>query len=118
MKKINLCPSEFEEQVAFLQWFEMQFPGVRIFAIPNGTRSSIRAAVKAKKEGVKRGVPDLFCPKFRIWFELKRVKGSTVSSDQKDWHNYLEKECGDKVIVGRGWVDAKNQLLEILNLSL
>lgn len=104
-------PTEFDEQVDFLRWFELRFPGVRIFAIPNGTRASIRASMKAKREGVKKGVPDLFIPKLMVWIEMKRVKGSTISPEQRDWHHYLEKECGHKVIVGMGWEDASRKLM-------
>jgi hypothetical protein len=54
-----------------------------------------------KNEGVSRGVPDLYVPAWKMWIEMKRVKGGTVSADQKDWHEYL-KGIGDSVLVCRG----------------
>jgi hypothetical protein len=114
MIKKQPCPLETDEQIAFVTIFYRMFPGVRIFAIPNGTRASIRAAIKAKKEGVSAGVPDLYIPAWKVWVEMKRQHGSTTSPEQKDWHNYL-KGLGDKVIIGKGWSDALAQI-KALNL--
>lgn len=102
-------PLEHDEQVAFVNFFPRQWPGVRIFAIPNGTRASIRASIKAKKEGVSSGVPDLYIPAWKLWVEMKRRKGSTTSPEQKDWHEYL-RSIGDKVIVAKGCDDAIAQI--------
>ena len=110
----NNCPLEHDEQVAFVQWFRYKFPSVKIMAIPNGTRSSIGAAVKAKKEGVSSGVPDLYIPAWKLWIEMKRQKGGNVSSEQKEWIEYLE-SIGDKVIIGRGCADA---VFKVLDLSI
>jgi len=107
--------TEHEEQCLFVQWFELQFPKIRIFAIPNGTRASIGAAVKAKKEGVRSGVPDLYAPKWKLWIEMKKVKGGTLSATQKDWIDYLKNDVGDSVIVARGFSDAKVQVIEFLD---
>jgi len=106
----NLCPLEHDEQVAFVTLFGRLYPGIRIFAIPNGTRANMRAAIKAKKEGVSAGVPDLYIPKWKLWVEMKRQKGSTTSPKQKDWHEYLINECGDRVIIGKGCIDALDQI--------
>lgn len=102
-------PLEHDEQVAFVSWFKMKFPHIRILAIPNGTRASIGAAIKAKKEGVSSGVPDLYIPAWKLWVEMKRQKGGTVSPEQKEWIHYLE-VIGDKVIVARGCEDAALKL--------
>lgn len=110
-------PTEFQEQVAFLNWFELSFPGVRIFAIPNGTRTNIRSAIKAKQEGVKKGVPDLYVPEWKLWIEMKRIKRSSTSRDQKDWHEYLINICKDAVIIGKGWQDASSQVVKLINLD-
>lgn len=53
----QLNPLEHDEQVAFVTLFGRVYPHVRIFAIPNGTRSSMKAAVKAKREGCFFGCP-------------------------------------------------------------
>lgn len=116
--KTNICPLEHDEQVAFVTFFERLYPQVRILAIPNGTRAGIRAAIKAKKEGVKKGVPDLYIPEWKVWVEMKRRKGSSTSPEQKDWHEYL-KSIGDHVILAKGFDDAIEQIkvLKSINFS-
>lgn len=111
MIKIN-CPLETDEQAAFVTLFYRLFPGVRIFAIPNGTRANMRAAIKAKREGVSPGVPDLYIPEWKLWVEMKRQKGSTTSPEQKDWHEYL-RQIGDHVIIAKGCADALDQIKEL-----
>lgn len=104
--------SEHMEQALFVQWFRRTFPDVRIFAIPNGGSRSRSQAAKLKVEGVSAGVPDLFIPSGTVWVEMKRAKGGTVSSDQKDWHAYL-RAIGQTVIVGYGFEDAKSKILAL-----
>lgn len=64
-----------------------------------------------KTEGVSAGVPDLFVPKWRLWVEMKKSTGGTVSPAQKDWIAYLE-SIGHTVIIGRGFDDAKAQVIK------
>ena len=103
--------TEHEEQREFVQWFRKSFPGTRIFAIPNGGARSKATAAKLKVEGVVRGVPDLFVPAWKLWIEMKRIMGGTVSVDQKDWIRYLE-SCGYQCIVAKGEKDAQNKTME------
>lgn len=104
-------PSEHAEQVTFLAEFERAYPGVRIFAIPNGGLRNVAVAKKLKQEGVRKGVPDLFIPAWLIWVEMKKTKGSATSAEQKDWHEYL-RSIGHTVVVGKGWVDAMHKVRE------
>lgn len=104
-------PSESAEQVGFLQWFEVQFPRVWIFHIPNGGHRNISVAKKLKAEGVKPGVPDLHIPEWRLWVEMKREKGGRVSREQREWIDHLE-AIGHTVIIGKGAADASRQVLE------
>jgi hypothetical protein len=48
-------------------------------------------------------------PAWCLWIELKRVTGGAVSPAQKDWIAYLE-SIGHRVIIGRGFEDAKRQI--------
>lgn len=105
------CPSESDEQVGFLRWFDTQFPRVWIFHIPNGGHRKMSVAKAMKREGVKPGVPDLFIPEWNLWVEMKRQKGGRLSPDQKAWIEYLER-VGHTVIVGLGATDASKQVLE------
>lgn len=102
-------PTEHEEQRDFIRWFRRTYPGVRIFAIPNGGERSKVEAQRLVVEGVSRGVPDLYVPAWRVWIEMKRQKGGTVSPDQKDWHAYLA-SIGDRVIVAKGSLEAQEKV--------
>jgi len=105
-------PTEHAEQVTFIAEFERRFPGIRIFAIPNGGYRSKVTAANLKAEGVKKGVPDLFVPEWNLWIEMKRIKGGSVSAEQKDWIAYLE-SVGHNVIIGKGWRNAMDQIEDL-----
>jgi hypothetical protein len=105
-------PTEDQEQAAFVAWFRATWPEVRIFAIPNGGRRSMKVANTLKATGVLPGVPDLFVPGWNLWIEMKRAKGGKLSPEQKDMESYLINECYHEVIVGHGFEDAKRQVLE------
>ena len=104
-------PTEHEEQREVVRWFRQTWPGVRIHAIPNGGARSKATAGRLKAEGVSSGVPDLFIPAWGLWVEMKRVKGGSLSAEQKDWVAYLE-GCGYQCIVGKGAEDAKQKITE------
>jgi hypothetical protein len=103
------APSEHFEQRELVRWFRQTWPGVRIHAIPNGGARSKATAGRLKAEGVASGVPDLFVPAWRLWVEMKRSKGGSLSPEQKDWIEYLE-GAGYWVIVGKGAESAKQQI--------
>lgn len=104
-------PTEDQEQAAFVEWFRLQFPKIRIFAIPNGGFRHRSTANTMKATGVVSGVPDLFVPAWNLWIEMKRRKGGKVSPEQKDWLAYLESHCGHSTLVCYGCEDARNQVL-------
>jgi hypothetical protein len=107
-------PTEHEEQRELVRWFRQTWPGVRIFAIPNGGARSPATAGRLKAEGVSSGVPDLFIPAWGLWVEMKRTKGGSLSAEQKDWITYLEsvRFC---CIVGKGADDAKCKIQTFFN---
>ena len=102
-------PSEHLEQVRLVSWFRRSYPSARIFAIPNGGGRSMAQGASLKAEGQSAGVPDLFVPAWGLWVEMKRSTGGTVSPVQRDWIAYLE-GIGHRVIIGRGFEDAKRQI--------
>jgi hypothetical protein len=104
-------PSETEEQEGFVNWFRAKFSGVLIFAIPNGGHRSISTAKRLKAEGVVPGIPDLHVPAWRLWIEMKRVKGGKLSAEQEAMILHLE-GLGHKVVVGKGAEDASAQIVE------
>ena len=109
-------PTEHEEQRELVRWFRQTWPGVRIFAIPNGGARSPATAGRLKAEGVSSGVPDLFIPAWKLWVEMKRTKGGSVSPEQKDWIKYLE-DVGYCVKVCKGAEDAKKQIQAFVTIE-
>ena len=106
-------PSEHMEQVQFISWFRKTYPGVLIWATPNGGHRHAVAAMKLKAEGVLAGVPDLFIPEWRLFVEMKRQKSGRLSPAQKDMIEKLDK-IGYDTIIGHGFEDAKEKVLEWL----
>jgi hypothetical protein len=105
----NRSPTEHEEQRELVRWFRQTWPGVRIFAVPNGGVRSKATAGRLKAEGVVSGVPDLFVPAWHLWVEMKRVKGGSLSKEQRAIIKQLE-SVGYWVVVGKGAEDAKRQI--------
>jgi hypothetical protein len=106
--------SEHLEQARLVMWFRREYPDTLIFAIPNGGLRSKTQAMKLKVEGVAPGIPDLFVPAWKLWIEMKKVKGGKLSTEQQLMIDYLQ-SVGYDVIVGLGAEDAKAQILEIKN---
>lgn len=106
--------TEHQEQCLFVEWFELQFPKVRFFAVPNGGQRNKIVAAKLKKEGVRSGVPDLYVPAWKLWIEFKREKGGSLSPTQKEWRDYLL-GIGDNYFVAKGFTDAKVKLAQFLD---
>ena len=106
--------SEHLEQAHLVMWFRRTYPGTLIFAIPNGGMRSKSQAMKLKVEGVVPGIPDLFVPEWKLWIEMKKVKGGKISSEQQGMIDYLQ-SAGYSVIVGLGAENAKAQILENRN---
>lgn len=95
---ITWQPTEEEEQAAVIEWAVLmakQYPELDLlFHVPNGADRHPAVAAKLKRQGVKRGVPDLFLPVARqgfygLWIEMKRQKGGRVSDEQKAWMDAL-----------------------------
>ena len=105
----DVVPSEHFEQRELVRWFRQTWPCVRIHAIPNGGARNKATAGRLKAEGVASGVPDLFVPAWRLWIEMKRIRGGSLSGEQNDWIKYLE-SVGYWVIVGKGAEDAKAKI--------
>jgi hypothetical protein len=64
---------------------------LRFFHVPNGGSRHVVEAVNLKKQGVRKGVPDLVIvlPNGRtLFWELKSPKGD-IRREQRDWAQYL-----------------------------
>jgi hypothetical protein len=110
----DMVTSEHLEQAHLIMWFRRTYPDTLIFAIPNGGLRSKTQAMKLKVEGVVPGIPDLFVPAWKLWIEMKKVKGGKISPEQQAMIDYLQ-SVGYHVIVGLGAEDAKAQILENRN---
>lgn len=121
-------PTEHQEQTKLFQWCELakaKYPALSLlFAIPNaggykgGYGSNVRLVMRAKREGVRKGVPDLMLPValggyHGLFVELKRVEGGAISSEQTAWHVEL-REQGYRVEVCKGWDSARDVLVQYL----
>lgn len=123
MRKTTIpTPNEDAEQIALMQWAEMQsgkYPQLKmLFHIPNGGKRNPREAARFKQMGVKPGVPDLYLPIKRgeyygLFVELKRQKGGIVSPYQRYWLQKLRAE-GYAAEVCRGCNDAQGVILRYL----
>ena len=96
--------TEEQEQMEFIKWLRRN--GILHFHCPNevggNTKSLKIRAIKMKKMGVSKGVPDLFVfipvegvtgktdAYQPIAIEMKRRKGSSTSAEQKKWLEVLE----------------------------
>lgn len=105
-------PLEHDEQVRYVAWFRRTYPGVLIFAIPNGGARDEITGAKLKQEGVVPDVPDLFAPKAKLFVEMKRIDGR-IRPTQRDMADYL-KGCGYSHIFGMGAEDAMSKTMQIL----
>ena len=123
------APSEHTIQKQCVRWFALQYPTLNqlLFAIPNGGHRSKAAAGKAKVEGVKPGVPDLFLsvPHERttrlglvttcgLYIEMKTPKGRQ-SPDQTGFQYQVE-ALGYRYTICRSLEEFQTTVTEYLSL--
>lgn len=83
----TLSPTEHQIQCTLIHWARLNarnIPELKLLhAIPNGIKTSIGVAAKAKREGMTKGVPDLHLPVPRggyhgLWIEMKKPGGVLI----------------------------------------
>lgn len=113
--------NESEHQAALVEWAEYYKEARHLFAIPNGTHiKSHQGRSKAKREGLKSGVPDLFLPVARhgfhgLFIEMKKPKegnsrAGKASEQQLEWQANLN-DLGYMAVICIGW-DAARETIE------
>lgn len=121
--------SEHDEQVALIEWAQSQiniYPELQLlYAVPNqggAGRAAIIRGQKMKREGMRKGVPDLCLPISRgnfltLYIEMKDVgsKGR-LSPEQTLWVSLLS-EAGHNVQVCHGFEEAMHTLINYLRLD-
>lgn len=113
MKKKN-SPLEADEQKAVFRWIrsnQIKFQKLQLaYSTLNGVRLTPKLRKEMKEQGNRAGVPDIVLParnKFYpgLYLELKRVRGGSVSKEQKKYMSLLAEE-GFKTIVCKGHKEA------------
>lgn len=86
----NRADSEIARQAQFLSLLHMQAPQVLCWAVPNGHNRGLKDRAKAKREGLKAGVPDLtLCWNHGVAFLEFKAGGGKPDANQTDLLNYL-----------------------------
>jgi hypothetical protein len=119
MAESKYVPTEDYEQIKLAVWLTKQ--KIKFYAIPNGGRRNLLEAMKLKRAGVQRGVPDICVPipsggYHSLYLELKRQKGGVTSFEQKEWINWLN-DNGFYVRVANGFEEAKMVVEFYLSLT-
>ena len=115
--------SESQQQSIVIQWFRLNYSDYIIHSIPNGTHiKSFAGRMKAKAEGLTKGVSDLFVAVPRggfggMYIEMKD-KGKTEKSmtpEQKAFIHYAQ-WVGYKAVCCCGADQAINAIEDYINL--
>jgi hypothetical protein len=121
--------SEHDEQVKFFNWArdnEARHQQLRwMFSIPNGGHRHIGVAIKLKKEGLKKGVLDIFLPVVRETYEGKTIPGlfiemkfgkNSLTKEQKEFKTAMEAE-GYQTSTCRKWDEARAVVINYLGIE-
>lgn len=84
--------SEYDEQVAFVDWLTLK--GYVFTAIPNSTYTrSWSQKRKNTAMGLRAGFPDMVVIADNIFMciEMKKTRGGVVSAAQTEWSRHLKK---------------------------
>lgn len=103
---------ESHEQSMLVKWLKRE--NIKHHSVPNGLVIDQKNMNKAKREGLKAGVPDLFIypePGVLLIVEMKKSNGSlgSVAKDQTKWLNFLL-GWGARCIVAYGYDAAKHAI--------
>jgi hypothetical protein len=118
MKSISV-PRETNEQQMLIRWAHYHpICSKYLIAIPNGGSRNLLEGAKLKREGVKRGVSDLFLAYpsngfHGLWIEMKRKSTYAISPEQRAWME-LMRSVGYAGHIAFGWEDAVRIIKEYL----
>lgn len=111
---------EDDLQATFVEWFDLKFPQLVLFAIPNGGKRNAFEAARLQRQGVRPGVPDLFLALMRkgyggLYIELK-VEKRKPTEKQADMHRLLRVQ-GYRVEVCNNFEEAAAAVYEYLGVN-
>lgn len=107
-------PKEAQEQEALFSWADIvmhQYPELELlYHIPNEGKRSKSNGAALKRQGLKKGVPDLCLPVARggyhgLYIEMKRI-GEKPSDNQKRWLYLLKQQGYCTTVCDEGWEQA------------
>ena len=88
------CPTESQEQQTLFRFCSVElsrYPELEMLAhIPNEGKRTKSTGGRLKKEGLRKGYPDIVLNISRqeyhgLFLELKRKRGSKITKEQKEW---------------------------------
>jgi hypothetical protein len=98
---------ESKLQQSCVEWFGYQYPNEILFAIPNGGSRNRLEAARLKREGVKKGVADLFLAKQKTTFDnsgtIVVYGGLFIEMKYADGRQSKEQKDFEKHILPRGY---------------
>lgn len=121
----NNTPPEAWEQEQIFKWAkanQIKFPELQLLnASLNGVRLSRGQRVKMKRQGMRKGYPDIFLPVpthqyAGLFIELKRVKGGYASKEQQEWIAQLLRQKY-KALVAKGHEEAIDIIKSYLGIT-
>lgn len=119
-------PTESEEQQALFRWAGWKMASVPelalLYHIPNEGKRTKATGARLKREGLNKGMPDICLPVPRgkyssLYIELKRIKGSSVTKEQKEKIQMLN-NVGAYALVCKGWEEAARVIEEYLREAI
>ena len=110
-------PTEAQEQEALFRWAAFavgKYPEIKfLYHIPNEGKRSVYNGAAMRRQGLKKGVPDLCLPvpsgKYHaLYIEMKR-KGEKPSLQQLNWLDNLNL-LGNRAVWCQGWEAAAKEI--------
>ena len=117
--------AEAQEQEALFAWARLsaaKYPGLELmYHIPNEGKRTVSNGAALKRQGLKKGVPDICLPvpkgKYHgMYIEMKK-KGEKPTAEQKKYINELAKQGYACIIADKGWADAAELIKEYMSME-
>lgn len=121
----TVVPTESQEQQALFRYCSVEmrrYPELEMLVhIPNEGNRSVTNGARLKREGLRKGYPDILLDVCRdryngLRIELKRRKGSKKTKEQKEWVIRLNR-YGFATAFCYGWEEAWEFLHAYLRLN-
>jgi len=114
VKEEKRVPLESVEQKQLVSWFRATYPDKVIAMHRNDGYRKQGEKTEQILLGLHKGISDLSVLHLHLWIEMKRCKpkDSEWSEHQQIFKRYVEDQCGDTYIIGYGFEDAKNKILQ------